>query len=664
MPTRLNGLYEFGPFRLDASQKVLLKDGRPVELMPKTFDTLLVLVENAGRVVDKETFMRQVWPDAVVEEGGITSQISILRKLLGPEARLIETVPKRGYRFAGDVRHTAPGDASLVVQETHTFSRITVEEEEGLAEVRPSVAGDAARHVSGPSVKVLAARSTRTRAAVVVAVLALVSVVAVFAYRGLSGKNLGGRAPGALAVGSIAVLPFRALDGGSEDDYLRLGLADALTTRLSGVHRLTVRPTSAVLKYGDGRVEAAAAGRELRVDAVLAGSFQRAGQRVRVTMQLVDVRDGRALWSQTFDEELSNIFALQDSISEQVAGELAPQLSGEERTQLAKRHTQDLEADRLYWKGRLLMKQSVRTPETLRKAINYFKLAAERDPQFALAHADLAGAHESAAVLNLLPPREMFPSAREAVRKALELDPNLSEAHAVMGSIAWEYDYDWHAGERHLRRAIELNPSNASAHSNLAELLNMWGRHDEALAEIDRAQQIDPLSSNTQAIEALLLLYARRYEDAAWQAQATLELDPYSYLAHMYAAAAYEFLGSYDKAIEHVLKGRQLSGGAYPDMAMLARMHARSGREAEFKVAFKELQQLARREHVDPFAFVIVHEARRENSEALVRLEKSYEERSYWVNAINVNPHLDGLRGEPRFEALRERLRLPSRRAP
>jgi DNA-binding winged helix-turn-helix (wHTH) protein/tetratricopeptide (TPR) repeat protein len=590
MPSQSRNLYEFGPFCLDASQKVLLKDGNHVELAPKTFDTLLVLVESAGRVIGKEAFMQRVWPDSVVEEGAITSQVSLLRKILNNGGCFIETVPKRGYRFMGDVRHRGGGDGSLVVREMHTRTHITL----------------------------------------------------------------------SLSIQSIAVLPFHSLAGSGEaDDYLRLGLADALTTRFSSVRDMIVRPTSAVLKYGALQTDPVTAGRELRVDSVLTGNFQRVGQRVRISLQLVDVSDGRALWGEIFDEELSNIFAVQDSISSQVAERLVPHLSREERGVLTKQHTDNIEADQLYWKGRLLMNQSVRTPETVCKAIDYFKQAVARDSQFALAFADLAAAYEGASVSTLLPPLEMFPQAQEAVTKALSLDPTLSEAHAIMGAIKWEYEHDWEGAESKLLKAIELNRSNASAHWNYAQLLTMQGRHEEAMFEIERSQQIDPLSSNIRAVKALVLYYARRYEEAAEQAEATLEIDPYAYRARMYATAIYEVRGLYDQALEHVLKGRQLSGGAYPDVSLLARIYAHLGEKRKFKTAFEELKRLAKVKYVDPFAFVIVNEAQGTISEALDWLEKTYEARSYWITTLNVNPHLDRLRSAPGFGCILAKLNFP-----
>jgi TolB-like protein/DNA-binding winged helix-turn-helix (wHTH) protein/Tfp pilus assembly protein PilF len=521
---------------------------------------LYVLIQNAGRVVNKKTFMDLVWPDVDVEEGAIQQQISLLRKILGSDgsggARLIETVPKRGYRFVGGVTERAPVEvaAPLFVRETHTRKRITINEkksdvadEESVA-AQPSLKSSAAAPAEALALPSAGVRMrSGARGTVFILTSFAIVVIALGAAIGWSrwGRAKGPRAATAatLTVRRLAVLPFNDLAGGVGDDYLRLGLADALITRLSGVRHLTVRPTSAILKYGERPVEAAAAGRELQVDAVLAGGFQRVGESVRVTVQLVDVRDGRTLWAQTFDDELTNIFAVQDSISAKVTDEIAPQLSSEEKVMLARHHTPSLEADRLYWKGRVLMKQSVRTPESVEKAIGFFKEAVAADPQFALAYADLAGAYEGASVLNLKEPREMFPLAIEAVHTALELDDTLSEAHAVAGSIKWEYDYDWDGGERELRRAIDLNPSNAAAHAAYADLLSKLGRHDEALVELGRAREIDPLSSNLQAVESFLLFNARRYEEAARQAEATIELDPYSYLAYMYGAAAYELQG-------------------------------------------------------------------------------------------------------------------------
>jgi TolB-like protein len=350
-------VYEFGPFRVDAAQHLLFRDGVPVPLTPKAFDTLLVLVENSGRLVEKDNLMKEVWPDSFVEEGSLTRNISVLRKLLGGDSadtRYIETLPKRGYRFTVSVSQLE-GEELLVRR--HAQVRIVTEEDVD----EPEEISATKKKLSLPE-----------------------------------------------AVRSLAVLPFKLLGGDLADEYLGLGIADALITKLSNIRRITVRPTSAVLNFTGLTQDAASSGRQLRVDAVLEGSIQRVNERIRVTVQLVGVEESAPLWGEKFDAAFTDIFEVEDRVSEQVVTALTSKLSGEESRFLVKRYTEDTEAYRSYLQGRYFWNK--RTPEGLSKAVEFFREAIGRDPDYALAYAGLADCYNISGFWIYLRLRRLFPS--------------------------------------------------------------------------------------------------------------------------------------------------------------------------------------------------------------------------------------------------------------
>jgi DNA-binding winged helix-turn-helix (wHTH) protein len=354
MNMQTTSLFEFGPFRLDTVRRLLLQDQAVVALPPKAFDTLLVLVENCDRVLEKSELMSVVWPNSFVEEANLTQTVSILRKALGERAgehRYIVTVPGRGYRFVASVKQLA--GAALII-ERHTRSQAVIE-----------------------------------------------------------GESEANKPPR-----TIAVLPFKPLGAGAADEYLGLGLADSLVTRLSNMRQIIVRPTSSILKYTGALQDPVAAGRELKVEAVLDASIRRSSDRIRVTVQLVSVRDEVSLWAGTFDERFTDIFALEDSISSQVVDALMLKLSGEEREQLAKHHTENAAAYELYLKGRYYWNK--RTIEGTKKGVECFAQAIAIDQNYARAYAGLADCYTKLGDVGItsIPPKEAFSKAKAAAARA------------------------------------------------------------------------------------------------------------------------------------------------------------------------------------------------------------------------------------------------------
>ncbi|HEX3561093.1 MAG TPA: winged helix-turn-helix domain-containing protein [Pyrinomonadaceae bacterium] len=596
--------YEFGPFRVDASRRRLLRAGEVVALTPKAFDTLLVLVENGGRVVEKDELMEKVWPGVSVEENNLTQNISALRKALGErreEPQYIATVSGLGYRFIASVDESWPDDeGSRLRAPDESVPLVGVEKNQvGKNQIEKSqveksqTGGNGFTHVAvGPHAPtatagegVEASRRRRGRALVAaafVAVLALAGGYYLFARRAKPVEATSG--PNA-RVRSIAILPFKPLGSEGPDEFFGLGMADALITKLSSIRQISVRPTSAILKFANAEQDPSAAGRELLVDSVLDGRVQKSGERIRVTVQLVRAGDGATLWAEQFDEKYTDIFAVEDRISEQVVQALLPTLTGAQKQQLAKHYTEDTEAYQSYIKGRYYWNK--RTAEDIKKAISYFEDAILQDPNYALAYAGLADSYATVGVLDDVASQETMPKARSAAMKALELDEGLAEAHASLGYVKHRYEWDWPGAEREFKRAIELNPGYATAHQWYGWYLVTLGSFDGALAQFKLANQIDPLSLYTNLTVGAPYFYSRQYDKAAEQYRRVTEMNPDFWLGHWWLARTFEQEGKYEEALAELQKMAKIRGGDAIQSTAAGYIYALAGKRAERSKSLK-----------------------------------------------------------------------------
>ena len=535
-------IYAFGDFSLDVSKRLLLRGGEPVSLTPKVFDTLVYLIEHNGNVLSKDDLMSAVWPDTVVEENNLGQNISKLRSVLGEspgDHRWIVTIPGRGYRFVADVKLLASGNEGS--------------EDAGLPGPVPEHNPSAAAASSLPK-RAASGFSVRLVRFVLAGLLAgLLTVGAIYLLRSRNGASAHP------AVESIAVLPFKPLVPEGRDEALELGMADTLITKLCNSTKIIVRPISSVRRYGGVEQDSVAAGRELGVDAVLDGTVQRWGDRIRVAARLVRVSDNRTLWAGQFDRGFGDIFDVQDSISERVAAELVPILTGEEKERLARRYTSNTEAYEFYLKGRFFWYK--RTPQATATAAEYFQRALERDPRYALAYAGIADCYRTLPIMSDVPSRESFPKAKQAALKALEIDNNLAEAHSALAYIEYFFEWDWAAAEKEFRRALEINPNYPLAHLGYAHLLSNLGRREEALAEIDRAIKLDPLSPFVGTIKGQILFHARRYSEAIEEVNKALEIEPNFWIGQIVLGRSYERLGHYEQALKACRKAAEFSGG-------------------------------------------------------------------------------------------------------
>jgi len=458
--------------------------------------------------------------------------------------------------------------------------------------------------------------------------------------------------PAPTGVSSIGVLPFKDLLGDDKDKFLGPGLADALIMRLSSIRELKVRPTAAVLRYSNLKEDPLLIGRELNVDALLDGVYQRETGKIRVSVQLVSVRDGVTLWAAKFDEQLTDIFAIQDSIADQVVRSLAIQLSGDEQRQIKKNYTRNPEAFQLFIKGRYFWNQ--RTIEGLRKALEYAQQALAVDPAYAPAYVGLADSYNLlGAQHNALPPRETFPKARAAASRALEIDPMLAEAYASLAFINCWFEWDLTASEQNHLKAIELKPNYPTAHHWYGELLTTMGRFEEAYVELQMAQELDPLSLAINVDLAASFYHARDFKRSERQLLNLLELNASFVRAHVILGKVYVEQGEFGRGIEILQKAVELSGEDPVALSALAHANAMIGKTREAHKLVDDLHITAKQRYVSAYHIAEVYLGLGNKDLAYKWLDQAYENRDVELVWLRVNPVFDSLRSESRFTDLR-----------
>jgi serine/threonine protein kinase/tetratricopeptide (TPR) repeat protein len=464
---------------------------------------------------------------------------------------------------------------------------------------------------------------------------------------------------------SIAVLPLELLNvsaaGDTDDTYLSIGLADALITRLSNVRSLTVRPTSSVMRYGGEGADPLAAGSELKVDFVLDGRVKRAGERIRVSLQLLDVRNHRSAWAHQFDQRFTDVLELEDVISAQVAEALVPRLTGDERRKLEKRGTDVPEAYEAYLRGRHFWNQC--SNESMPKAIASLQRAIALDPDYALAHAGLADSYNWTSILGVLPAQECRREAGAAARRALELDDSLGEPHAALAFLSAFAESDWMNGERQLKRALELNPSYALAHEWYSTLLMGTGRLEEGLEEIRRAEELDPVSLRAMTLTAWTLYQARRYDEAAEKARQLIEMDRNFWQGYVQLGNALVETGRADEAVDLLQHAARLLPDSGVTMFTLCHALVAAHRLEEAQAVLDRLLAAAATRYIKPYFVAMALVALDQRDAAFEWFEKALAEEGGWLVWLATEPKLDRLRDDERFDDLLQRTNRPPRRA-
>jgi DNA-binding winged helix-turn-helix (wHTH) protein/TolB-like protein/Tfp pilus assembly protein PilF len=618
--------YDFGPFRINVTERLLQRGKELVPLTPKVFDTLFVLVENSGHVLEKTELMQHLWPDSFVEESSLTQNISLLRRALADgdtETSYIETIPKRGYRFVGEVHEVTelPEDG-----ESETKEQSDAPDNETTALL--------AEPITAPLPTPL--RRPRYLAAVSGCIaFGLLITFGVWFRNRTSASQFSPRL--------VAVLPFKTIGTTPKDEILGLGMADALIIKLSRLENLTVLPTSSVFRYQTRDKGAVEIGRDLGVEGVLDGTVQRDGDLVRVTAQLIRLSDGKTVWSGKFDERYSSIFALQDSISEQLAGSFKLQVAEADKKTWAAHPTDNTEAYEAYLTGLYFWNR--RTRENLPKAITYLEQAVEKDPNFAQARAILADCYYLSVTDEYISsdPAAALKRAEASVNKALELDNNLAEAHTVNAGLKLTQRKYEEAG-REFRRALELKPSYAVAHVRYAYFLFWDLRLEEALNHMRRAQQLDPVSSVTNGALAGMLYNSRDFDGCIAYSKRALDLEPNSFGARLNLGEAYAQKRMFNEAHAEFDKV-QASDPRYTAWEK-AYTYAVAGQRDDVNRMLAEVEKLSRRRnHLN---YSIVYGALGDLDKAFAELYQ-IELNRMTIASITYEPQFDHIRSDARF---------------
>lgn len=452
---------------------------------------------------------------------------------------------------------------------------------------------------------------------------------------------------------SIAVLPFKNMSADPEQEYFCEGIAEELINSLIQIADLRVVARTSAFSFKGKDVDIREIGKKLNVDKVLEGSVRKAGNRLRITAQLVNVADGYHLWSERYDREMEDIFAIQDEVTLALVETLKVKLLGREKAKLKKRHTDDQEAYNLYLKGRYFLND--RTSEGIIKRIEYFNQAIELDPAYALAYVGLADSYILLGEWEFSPPKEIYPKAKTAVLKALEIDDRLSEAHCALAMIKRDYDWDWVGAEKEFKKALELNTNYPTAHQWYAEYLTFMGKHDEAIEEIGIAQELDPLSLIITAAGGVVFFCAREYDQGIEQCKKVLDLDSSYYPAHLFLALNYMQKGIYEEAIIEINKAIG-HGGRGNLKAYIACSYALAGERTEAQKVFKDLRRISRQEFVSQYFYAIYYFVIGENDQGFKHLDEAIEKHHYLMIFIKVDPFLDGIRNDPRYKALLKKM--------
>ena len=627
-------LYRFGEFALDSRKRTLSHADSPVSLTPKAFDVLLFLVQNPNRLVTKDELLRAVWGDTFVEEGNLTQYISHLRKALGEhseDARLIVTIARKGYQFTGDV---------AVAEAVDTPEQIAVQApvtESSRADTRPALEFQ----TKGAAPKT----SKRWWKAAIVGAFALILVVAGY----MSWRHF---RPGTLSASGrikLAVLPFKNLTGDPNQEYLADGLTEEMISQLARLNpeQLGVIARTSVMGYKNKDTRLDQIGLDLSVQYVLENSVRANGNQIRLTAQLIQVKDQTHVWSQDYDYLAKDFLNVEDDVAKAVAREVQLRLTSQQQTKLAQTHPANPEAFEAYFQGRYQGKD----PDV---AAKYFERATQLDPNYALAWVWLSLARFRQTDNGRLPAEEGHRLVREAAERALALDPNLAAANATIGGLKQLFDFDWAGGDAYFQRALALEPRNPEILTRAANSAAQLGRFDEALRLIRRAVELDPLNANLRATLGQFEYWRGALDEAIVDLKKGLELNPQG-APHIILAEIYVMQGKSQDALAEIEQLRP--GSPFRLQESVIAYHA-LGREKESDAALLEL--IAKYQAIAAFQIAEAYAFRNERDKAFEWLDRAYTQHDSGVSLTKVSPLLKNLHGDPRFAAFLKKLNLPT----
>lgn len=608
-------IYEFGDFRLNIVEKQFRRlSGELIALPPKAFELLAFLVENNNRLLTKQELLDNVWADSFVEEGNLKINIHSLRKILGDS--LIETVPKHGYRFTGEVKKVAVAEKSETVAD--------------LVKTTP------------PN------RQNVWIFGVIILLIGLITLGIYYFWKPAKPPITNQANTIFKPNKTMAVLPFRNLTKDKQDEFLSIGLADSLITKLGSVTRISVRPTSAVLPFSE-TTSPQTISEKLQVENILEGTIQRNGKRLKISVQFVQMPNNQVLWANSFEEDESDLLKIQDSISAQIVKSLEVNLNQEEQNLFARSATNNEEAYQLYLKGRFFWNK--RTKEDLGKSIEFFQSAVKSDEKFALAHAALAEAFQLYGEYGGMKPAEAFEKSRQAAQKALEINPNLAEAHSSLAYTLAFYDWNWAEAEKEFQKAIELNPNYPTARQWYGEYLIVFGRFEESLNQTHQAQQLDPTSLIIASNIAATFYLSRRYDECLEQSTKVVQQDDKFGYGYAYLWICHEKKNEIPKAFENLQKGDSI---ILPKEIIESQKLAfeKSGWQEVWKFKEEFYDKLPTNQFVNNFARAFTSLRAGNSEKAFYWLEKSYEAHERWFVNLKFDPQWDALRSDPRFNDL------------
>jgi TolB-like protein/DNA-binding winged helix-turn-helix (wHTH) protein len=613
----------FGSFEISLATSEIFREGRKVPLSGQPAQVLVVLLQRAGQLVTREELRLLLWRDEtfVDFDHGLNNSINRIRDALGDSAtspRFIETLPKKGYRFIGEVSSPKERAAS-----------------------------------EGPDWPAKAP-SRRWLLWIVVAVTLIAAISLFFLSRWRTTRNA------ASGITSLAVLPMENLSGDPEQEFFADGMTDELITMIAKSTPLRVISRSSVMSFKGAptRKPVREIARTLDVDAVVEGSVIRDGNRVRITAQLIDARTDKHLWAESYEGDLKDVLALQADVATSIAKQLQPALNAQSAVPVAKK-VSDPTAHEAYLRGKYYLQK--RTAADLKESEHYFHQAIELDPSDASAYAALAEAYQIQGSWEggTMPPNQAFPKAIAAAERALQLDETLSDAHAALGYAKLYYTWDWAGAENELSKAIELNPSSEDGHHWFSHYLLSLGKDARSLEESQRAIQVAPVDPIINVHLAWHYLYARNYNEAIEQSRRVQRMDLPPYGAYLFGGWALEQQGRFPEAIDWFKKGIALSGHVSHCRSALGHAYGLSGDRAHARQVLDELKELATRQYVPSYDIAIVYLGLGDKEEAYRWLEKAFDERSAWMVYLNMDPRLDNLRSESRFTGLVRRVGLP-----
>ena len=694
MSLATNSFYDFGDFRLDLAEKVLLRDGKFIPVTPKVFETLCVLVESAGKTVGKDELMRRIWQDRFVEESNLTFNIGMLRKALGDDAAkptFIETVPRRGYRFIAEVRRAAEADAetrrrgdterkiSLPTDSSSAFLPVAASPRPrvsasggavvALADWHKENRSEAAEQIS-PTAATLESLEQNAAPKSIPAKLngesnpapeyrlplaAFALAVLLIGAIGFGYYFSAGKPAGAGGTKSIAVLPLKPINAAHRDEIYEIGIADSLIHRLSSMKGFVVRPLSATRRYADIEQDALLAGREQRVDYVLASNYQLAGGKIRITTQLFNVAGMHIEKTYKSEMDAGDLFKMQDAIAGEVENLLLAHFTTTSNSRAAVRGTTSEEAYRLYQQGRYQLEKL--DYANTKRAIELFDQALLLDPNYAKAWADKARSHCFLSKVGGGSPDVEYAIAKPAIERAFALDANLAEAHTVLATIKTDYDWDFGEGEKHFLRAIEIDPNSDFSHRWYAYVLAGQGRVEEAIERIKIAIDLNPNYVLDQIIYGRILYFGRRYDDAVTQLQRAIEMDSTRPFAYYLLWRSYHMKGDYPRAYESFIRFQQIIGTKDEVLKSYETTYTKNGWQG---VLLRHLEVLKANaaSGSDAYEAAVLSAILGQREQSFRYLDDAVKNRSAAIPNMFSDPSLDALRDDPRFIELVKRAGL------